>query len=213
MLKIDEVLTFDEKAHRYFMNGRAALGVSQILELSGISNFSNVNWDLLDRAQKFGTAAHQATVLSDRGILDKSSLDEPLVPYLTAWKSFVAKELSEILYMELPVYSLCFAFAGTLDRIAFDSKRRVTLVDIKTSKAFHASVKLQTAGYQIAYEEKAARDGLKVKIERRVGVILREDGTYYAEDFNDRSDRDDFIACARVAAFKLRNGLKGDGHV
>jgi hypothetical protein len=205
MRVIDKVLTFDEKAHRYFMNGRAALGVSQILQLSGISNFQFVNRDLLDRAQRFGTAAHSATALSDRATLDKSSLDAPLVPYLDAWKLFCEKELREILYIEEPVYSLRFNFAGTLDRIAVDNKRRETLVDIKTSKEFSPSAKLQTAGYQLAFEEMHK----PFTIARRVGVILQEDGTYYAEDFKDRSDRDDFLACARVAAFKLKNGLKG----
>lgn len=205
MRVIDKVLTFDEKTHRYFMNGRAALGVSQILELSGISNFQFVNKDLLDRAQKFGTAAHSATVFSDRNTLDKSSLDAPLVPYLDAWKLFCAKEIHEILYIEEPVYSIRFGFAGMLDRIALDLKRRTTLVDIKTSKEFAPAVKLQTAGYQLAFEEMHK----PFTIARRVGVILQEDGTYYAEDFKDRSDRDDFLACARVAAFKLRNGLQG----
>lgn len=205
MRVIDPVLTYDEATHRYFMNGRAALGVSQILELSGISNFAFVNRDILERAQKFGTAAHQATVFSDRGILDKSSLDEPLVPYLNAWKAFCAQELHEILYVEEPVYSIRFKFAGTLDRVALDLKRRPTLVDIKTSKEFAPAVKLQTAGYQLAFEEMHK----PFTIARRVGVILREDGTYYAEDFTDRSDKDDFISCVRVAAFKLRNGLQG----
>lgn len=205
MRAIDPVCTFDEKTHRYFLRGRSALGVSQILELAGISNFSFVNKDLLTRAQNFGAAAHKAAELSDRGNLDRSSLDAPLAPYLESWEAFRAKELSEILQIEQPVYSLKFGFAGTPDRIARDKAGRLVIVDIKTSREFHAAVKLQTAGYEIAFEEMAKAP--RVKIQRRIGVILTDTGEPYVEDFGDRTDRDDFIACARVAAFKLRNGM------
>jgi len=205
------VLTFDEKAHRYFLGGRASLSVTQILELAGITDFSLVNKDLLERACKFGTAAHKATVLSDRGTLDHSSLDAPLVPYLESWKKFCEKEISEILEIELPVWSKRFHFAGTPDRIAKDKRGRIVLVDIKTSRELSLSVKLQTAGYQIAWEECEPHSVVAPfgKIARRIGVLLQDSGNYYAEDFNDRSDKDDFIACARVAAFKLRNGFQG----
>ena len=203
------ILQFDEKTHRYFVGGRASLSVTQILEVAGITDFSIVNKDLLDRASKFGQAVHRATELHDLGTLDKSSLDEPLVPYLEAWKKFCHDEISEFLEIEVPIWSKRFSFAGKPDRVAFDKRRRLILPDIKTSRELSSSVKLQTAGYQIGWEEQES----PAKIARRVGVLLQEDGNYYSEEFTDRSDKDDFIACARVAAFKMRNGLKGGAHV
>jgi hypothetical protein len=200
------ILQFDEPTHLYFVGGRAALSVTKILEVAGITDFSSVNKDLLDRASKFGQAVHRGTELHDLGTLDKSSLDAPLVPYLEAWKKFCAKEISEFIEIEVPVWSKRFGFAGKPDRVALDKRKRLILPDIKSSKALAVSVKLQTAGYQIAWEE---LEGPR-KIARRIGVLLQETGEYYSEEYSDRSDRDDFIACARVAAFKLRNG---SGHV
>ena len=196
------ILQFEEATHRYFVGGRASLSVTKILDLASITDFSSVNKDLLDRASKFGQAAHRATELSDRGTLDHSSLDAPLVPYLESWTQFCAKEISEFIEIEVPVWSKRFGFAGTPDRVALDKRGRLILPDIKTSRELSVSVKLQTAGYQIAWEELEGR-----KISRRVGVLLKEDGNYYSEEFTDRSDKDDFIACARVASFKLRNGV------
>lgn len=196
------ILQFDEPTHRYFVGGRASLSVTKILDLASITDFSSVNKDLLDRASKFGQAVHRGTELHDLGTLDISSLDAPLVPYLEAWKKFCAAEISEFIEIEQPVWSKRFGFAGTPDRVGLDKKRRLILPDIKSSKALSVSVKLQTAGYQIAWEECEGQ-----KIARRVGVVLQEDGNYYAEEFTDRNDKDDFIACSRVAAFKLRNGV------
>lgn len=197
------ILQFDETTHRYFVGGRASLSVTQILELSGITDFSSVNKDLLDRACKFGQAAHRATELHDLGTLDKSSLDAPLVPYLDAWKSFVSDEISEMVEIEQPIWSARFHFAGTPDRIAKDTKGRLVLLDIKTSRELSTSVRLQTAGYALAWEE---IEGLKIA--RRIGVLLGEIG-YAKEEYSDRSDRDDFLACARVAAFKLKHKIQG----
>ena len=200
---VDENLSFDEKKHMYFLKGRVTTGVTSALSLAGITDFSTVDRGILERASKFGLAAHKATELWDRNVLDLASLDAPLVPYLDGWKSFLEAEVKEIVHVELPVYSLRYNFAGTIDRIYFDKQGRLCLGDIKTSAVFNAGVPLQTAGYQIAFEELFKR-----KIARRVGVILRDDGTYHAEEFRDGSDRDDFLACLRVTAFKQKNGLK-----
>lgn len=198
-------LKFDEKMHRYFLGGRAVFSVTKILDLVGITDFSLVNRDILDRACNFGAATHKATFLWDRGTLDQSSLDASLAPYLDAWKNFKAAEIKELLELEAPIWSKRFGFAGTPDRIAIDTRGRLTIVDIKTSTSMSRAVKLQTAGYQIGWEELESPK----KIQRRVGVLLRDDGSYLTEDFNDRSDRDDFVACVRVAAFMLKNGIKG----
>jgi hypothetical protein len=199
------ILQFDEKTHRYFVGGRAFLSVTKILDIASITDFSSVNKDLLDRASKFGASAHRATELHDLGTLDKSSLDAHLSPYLESWKKFCQDEISALIEIEVPVWSKRFGFAGTPDRVALDKRGRLMLPDIKTSRELSSSVKLQTAGYQIAWEELEGQ-----KIARRVGVLLQDDGNYYAEEFTDRNDKDDFIACSRVAAFKLRNG---GGHV
>jgi hypothetical protein len=198
------ILTFDEAAHRYFVGGRASLSVTQILELSGITDFSTVNKDLLDRACKFGRASHRATELHDLGILDKSSLDAALVPYLESWKSFVAFEISEMVEIEKPIWSTRFSFAGTPDRIAKDKKGRLVLLDIKTSTTLDiTAVALQTAGYSIAWEELEGQ-----KIARRMAVLLGENG-FKVWEGDDCGDRDDFIACARVAAYKFKNKIQG----
>lgn len=204
MKALDENLHFDEARHLYFLKGRAVLNVTGILSACGITDFSSVNKDILDRACKFGRAVHKATELWDRKDLNLETLDAPLVPYLDAWKSFVEEEVSEFLFIEKAVYSLRNSFAGTVDRFFIDKKGRLTLCDIKTSAGMaSAAVSLQTAGYEIAFEEMQLG-----KIARRVGVLLTKEGTFIPEEFTDKTDRDYFLACLRVAAFKVNHGLK-----
>jgi len=200
---VDDVLRFDEEKHRYFIKGRAALGVTETLALAGVTNFEFVPRDILDRAVNFGRCVHKAVEFFDRGVLDTSSLDEALRPYLLAWEKYKAERVGEIVEIERHLYSLRFGFAGTLDRVFRDKKGNLCLLDIKTSRELSAGTPLQTEAYAMAYEEMT---GLKIR--RRFGVILQEDGDYYAEEFRDRSDSDDFIACLRVAAFKMRRGIK-----
>ena len=64
-------------------------------------------------------------------------------------------------------------------------------------------VGLQLAGYELALRPTlAAAEAARVK---RAAVRLRPDGTYSLFHFGERRDHADFLACARLAHWKLEH--------
>jgi hypothetical protein len=80
-------LQFDAGAHVYSVRGKRVPSVTQILR--PIINFDGVPPDVLAAAAEFGTHAHMACDLYNRGELDEASLDPALAPYLAQWKACI----------------------------------------------------------------------------------------------------------------------------
>lgn len=147
---ITKDLEFDEKLHKYSMNGRPVPGVTDVLESVGISDFSFVNKADLEYAKQRGTAVHSACEMHDNGTLEPESVDPVVSPYLEGWMKFKNDYDVEILENELRVYDPIYCYAGTLDKIAkirvdFFGQKRV-LIDIKSGGETRASPP-QTAAY------------------------------------------------------------------
>jgi hypothetical protein len=122
--KTDIGLTFEEENHLYKLNGTGLVSVTQVLQKAGIIDFSKVPPQILEAARKFGTAAHKACELFDKGTLDERSLDHNLWPYLDGWVAFKKEYNFEFLAIEQPIGSTIYRVAGTPDRIAKSDKRR-----------------------------------------------------------------------------------------
>ena len=188
-------LTFDESNHEYRLDGIKLPSVTQVLQGAGLSDFSKVNPELLERAKKFGTATHITCALFDDNRLDMKSLDPALEPRLEAWilfkRDFGITEFKEI---EKQVYSTKYQYAGCLDRLWEDA-----LIEIKTCTTIPKTTGLQLVGYQEAYEEMH-----KVKIKRRLCVQLL-DGTYKMEEYKSKSDFRVFTSCLNVINWRKIN--------
>ena len=188
-------LTFNEANHEYRLEGIKIPSVTQIIGGAGLSDFSKVNPELLERAKKFGTAAHSATYLYDKGNLNIQALDPALEPYLEAWilfkRDFGITKFTEI---EKQVYSTKYQYAGCLDRLWED-----TLIEIKTCTTIPKTTGLQLVGYQGAYEEM-----YKVKIKRRICVQLL-DGIYKMEEYKEKSDFRVFTSCLNITNWRKLN--------
>lgn len=117
-------LVFDPKDHIYKLNGVVIPSVSQVMQRVGISDFSKVPANVLERARLFGTAVHRACELFDRGNLDERSLDSNLWPYLDGWVNFKKDFSLEFIEIEKSIASTIYRVAGTPDRIAKSEKRR-----------------------------------------------------------------------------------------
>ena len=182
-------LTFSESNHEYRLDGIKLPSVTQVLQGAGLSDFSKVNPELLERAKKFGSAAHLACQLFDENRLDMKSLDPALEPRLESWilfkRDFGITEFKEI---EKQVYSIKYQYAGCLDRLTMDD----ALIEIKTCTTIPKTTGLQLMGYQIAREEMS-----KIKIKRRLCVQLL-DGTYKMEEYKEKSDRTVFLSCLNL---------------
>lgn len=197
----------DEENHKYTdeITGEQLLGVSEILQLARLTDFSDVPEDVLSEAQERGTNGHYACELYDKGILDYATLCEGLKPILERWKGFIsdygivfAKE-----DIERIVWSDVWGFVGRFDRVGLIKKKRV-LVDIKITSKIYRSTKFQTMAYKIAYEE---RTGLKV--DERWIVNLKKEGkaivTPYTKQ-DDVYDRKIFLSAINIANEKIQNG-------
>lgn len=194
-------LTFDPIDHIYCVDGVQVPNVTSILEDVGITDFSHVPGDVLEHAQKRGTAVHHAAHLFDLGKLNEDSLGEEIRPYLEAWKKFKRETGVMLLECETLVYSEKYRFAGTLDRVAI-LYGAVGILDIKSGDDSGAAI--QTAGYEIAYNE-----GKKVKdkTKKRWTVRLNRDGNYKVVTLTDMRDKSVFLGALSVYNYKrIRRG-------
>ena len=156
-------LEFDERLHRYTLDGRILPSVSQII--NAILPMRPVDDYYLTR----GTATHRACELYDRGTLDPASVDPEIAPRLEAWKKFRADFGGEIVANEMRLASRS-GFAGTLDRV-IGSRSKPVIIDIKSS--CYPQAILQLGGYSILWRENAAWTAAKAGV-----VEVREDGSY-----------------------------------
>ena len=189
-------LIFDAHNHEYKLDDVKLSSVTQILQGAGLSDFSKVNPDILERAKKFGTSTHLACQLYDENRLDIKSLDIALEPRLEAWILFKRDfGISKFKEIEKQVYSIKYQYAGCLDRLTMDD----ALIEIKTCTTIPKTTGLQLVGYQGAYEEM-----YKVKIKRRICVQLL-DGTYKMEEYKEKSDFRVFTSCLNITNWRKLN--------
>ena len=197
-------LTFDKEWHCYKLNNIPMGGVSSILKRAGLIDLSGIPEDVLNRARDFGTAVHMACELADKGMLDRDSLDQALTPYLLAWEKAKEEMSLDIKAIEMPVYSKRWWYAGTLDRVAMQlrsipQKPKRVLVDIKSSSTVYPSMKIQLAGYQIAWEEMNGQ-----KIDERWVVQLLKTGQYRVHQYKDPADLQVFLSAVQISKFKRK---------
>lgn len=176
------IIDFNKDRHTYLIDGKPAPSISKIIRVGGFVNFSGVSKEIMERAQKFGSAVHKACELHDLDDLDYDTLAGDLVPYLDGWKSYVSDSGLEIIDVETPVGSKIWNVAGTPD-IFGKIGRDYAIIDRKSTASFNPSVQIQTAGYKICKEEM-----LGIKIKRRIAVLLLPNGKYRPYNLDDPID-------------------------
>jgi hypothetical protein len=181
-------LRFDEAAHRYFLGDRELLSVTTILKMAGLLDPRHYT----DLALERGSLAHRALEWFDQGDLDEDDLDQRLVPYLMAWKRFLAETGFVVGETERRIASGARGVAGTVDRTGLLSGQ-AAILDLKTGgrERWH---ELQTGAYASLIRE---ADGTPYHKLTRGCVYLSADGRYRLELHENRHDMAVFDA-ARV---------------
>lgn len=183
----EPLLTFDADAHAYYLDGLRLPSVTQILERTGIVDYSYIPPRVREMALERGRAVHEAIALDLEGDLDEASV-EPIMGYVAAARSALHDlRITKPDEWECRGYHSAHFYAGTFDVLA----GRV-LLDWKTNSA-EWWVRLQLAAY-------AAMQGDGMTI-TRVACELHQDGSYRlitfpAKDY--RRDWADFLAALRV---------------
>ena len=182
-------LTFDEKAHEYRMGERSLPSVTAILKDAGLIDTRFFN----DYAMTRGTFVHQACEMLDLGTLDEDTLDPALFGYVGAYKKFRAEcpmVWTEIEHMRA---DSVLGYAGTPDRVGDR-----TVLDIKTGQ------KQPWHGFQLAAYTMLALNAPLNTLTKRLGLYLKDDGTYKLERYQDRADFDVFKAALIIYNAKRR---------
>lgn len=193
-------LAFDADAHVYTVAGIVRPSVTQILEDTGVIDYSFIPDVSRDRYLQRGRAVHLATHYFDEGDLDEETLPEEIRPYLEAWKSFRHDSRFTWDRVEFRSFHPRYGYAGQLDRAGRPPAKRAlkVLLDIKTTQA-PEWVRMQTAAYAAFFE--SPRSYLRMAVE------LHADETYVLHEYSGQSwqaDFNDFLSCLNVYRLKRR---------
>lgn len=192
---------FDKNIHQYKIDNKEVFSVTQILTIAGLSDFSDVPEQRLKYARVRGEACHKATELKDKGILDYSTLDERISPYLNAWEEFKTNYNVHIKNIELPLGSIKYQFGGTIDRVAIVNGK-LTIIDIKATATISPVVGIQLAGYQLLWNE----NNPKNKAKNKYCVQLKKNG-FKVEECKNKRDEQIFLSCLSLVNYKKERGL------
>lgn len=184
---------------RYVVDGKRVPSVTEILSIAGVSDFSGISPEVLEIARARGSLVHEWCELLDLGHV---SADETppteAEPYVAAYLSFLASGAFVAAEGGIEQVVVCapYRYAGTLDRRG-KLHGVPAILDLKCSALVPPTVGLQLAGYALAL------DGAH----QRYSLQLRSDGTYRLSKHDDKNDVTDWLACVRVAHFKLRHNV------
>jgi CRISPR/Cas system-associated exonuclease Cas4 (RecB family) len=147
-----------------------------------------------EEAADIGTQIHEWVSLWIKGEKPPIPEDERIQNGINAFLTFQKEYGLKWIESERIVYSEKHEYAGILDAIAKKSKELI-LVDFKSSNAIYPEHALQTAGYQIAFEEMTQK-----KIAHRLLIRFgKNDGTFEFRLLKENEkDAAAFLACVHL---------------
>lgn len=198
----------------YRVGGQRVVSVTESIKACGLVDFDDIPPAVLENAKRRGQWSAHYLNRRVKGIEIDMEADDPsgllaheLAPRLEAFQAFLDERRPKIEASELVVVSHTYQFAGTLDLVLKLDGRRA-IVDTKLPDLYQPAWAIQTAGYQLAYEEQEKRADRHRKVEQRYTLQLAKTGRYRLTECNGATDIHDFLAAARVASWKRRHGAR-----
>lgn len=193
---------FQRVGRCYTLNGVRLPSVSDVLRISGISDWSHVDPGILAAAAARGTAVHKCCEAIERETVDWAGIEPSHLPYIDAFMAFMDITGWESDLMEEPLCSETLLVAGTPDRRGCFTKWEGTpraVLDLKTG-APQPAHSIQLAGYKrlMPPEDPPLK---------RYGLYLSRDGSYQLKEYAGATDEKIFAAAVALTHWKLRNGL------
>jgi hypothetical protein len=185
-------LVFEEEPHIYRLGDTVLTSVTQLLKAGGLSeDFDWIPRVILDHARERGNMVHLACALLDQGVLDWTTVDPVILPFVRAYYNFLIE--CRVSWIEIEKASASpLGFAMRPDRIGFVNGRRA-VVDLKTGQRMSRSVGVQTSGYKSGWESLHPEE----PIAARYGLQLKADGTYQLRYCGEIADESAFGDCLR----------------
>ena len=180
------MITFDEAAHRYTVDGVEVPSVTEVCRFLSYDQKSDRPW-LAKAAADRGTRVHAACAAIDYGIDPEET--EDISGYLKAYRRFLKDYRPDWEGIEYIAGDTILGVAGTVDRFGTLYDGRTCILDIKTGSQLHdAPLRAQLTGYKrlLALDRGFYPDHL-------YALQLSKDGTYTVVDV--RQDDELLNAC------------------
>jgi hypothetical protein len=185
-------------------SGARLVSVSEALKLAGLVDFSGVPRETLEYARQRGQDVHGWIEGIALGLIDDEEPDERIAPYVSAFKGFLAGTGFQVTDAELEVVSKVYRFAGRIDLVGTIGDA-LWVLDAKATAAVPPEAAIQTAGYGIALREMR-----NTRYQRGVLHLTGEGRYHLVEHKRGREDEADFLACVRIAYWRMHHGLAGN---
>jgi hypothetical protein len=193
-------LQFDPQNHRYTLNGKILVGVTDMLTAMGLQSHE---W-ATEKDRLRGQAVHRlCTDYIIPGRWSPKGTSEELVPYGKAFMNFLQDTQFKPALVEHQVFSAQYGLAGRLDLWGGSSDPNPWLVDIKSGEP-QPAWKLQTALYEFMLDRMMDDPGGGVK---RVALRLQPDGRYRMQFSEDPKDLSLALGAVNLYNWRRNNGL------
>lgn len=180
-----EEIELNPDTHIYRVKGNIVPGITELLRGSGILKGA-VHGS--DEALWRGKIIHKALEYLNKGTLNFETVDESVLPYLTAYQKFRSDTGFTPKSWEISLYNPILKYCGTYDVEGLCGEER-WLIDTKTGlvdRNMGAWVGIQTAAQCLLLPNSMTY--------KRFGLKLTGEGKYNLIPFNDPNDFNAFIA-------------------
>lgn len=176
------------------------ISVTEILQEVGLSDLSMIPRKVLEKARRRGVGVHEWIKLETLSpeLLEGVPLPDEIGPYILAWRQWKIESGFKIRSAEQSAVSDLYRFGGTWDLFG-EINSREAVVDYKARYAITPEIGPQLSGYEILLDHPGPI--------LRFALLLKPNGTYRFEAFEDPEDRQTFIAANYVAQWRITNGI------
>ncbi len=190
----------------YVIDGERIPSVTEVMGITGLTDFTGVPIGILEIARRRGSDAHEWIDLVESGHLSRDVVPpDHIAGYVAAYFLFKEQSGFEVEESELVVVDQENRVAGTLDLLGYPRKLSrpddLWVIDTKCVAQVSKATRLQLTGYTYPLERSR---GIRI---RRGSLQLKRDGTYRLREYSDHDDYLDWFGFVRSAHFQLRNGL------
>lgn len=163
-------LTFEEKTHKYLLNGFEIPSVTTIMRPLSDAHYKTVDDDVLKKAASRGTSVHEA--VENYLLFGIEDIQPELRGYFDGFKKWIVDYNPVPIKTECRIYHKTLSYAGTADLPCYIGEQP-TLVDYKTTATVaKVLTRVQLEAYKKAFESHG------FKFTRKLIVQAKCDGSY-----------------------------------
>jgi hypothetical protein len=200
---------FDEDGHAYYSDsGTRIPSLTQVLRLSGLTDYDGIDPDVLENAARRGTEVHVlAATYNQYGALDPAWITEECAPYFDAYRRFLDESgfKPDPAWVEKAMIVKIHGMAlGCTPDLFGKLGRDQAVIELKATSAVHSGWSVQTALQELAIFRSS-----NVGRVRRFALQLFNDTKYRLHSHTDHeTDEAVGIAALRTVWWRIRDGQK-----